>query len=767
MEKFKEDMITNLYGNPHSASASSQLSSSRIEDTRVMALQFFNADPDFFDLVFVANATAGIKLVAEVFREQQACFNYGYHYESHTSLIGVRESAQSSHCWNDAEIESLVSGSEIAHKVHGLSLFGYPAQSNMNGRRFPLSWSHKIRDLAKKNGTRTYILLDASSLVSTAQLDLGNKIVAPDFTVLSFYKIFGFPDLGALILRRDSSHLFRRRKYFGGGTVDIVLCNSQPWHALKSGHPHESLEDGTLPTHSISALNTAICDYKRLYGSMDQVSRHTSFLSLRLFSKLSSLRHGNSRPVCKIYSKGFDKEIDGLMQGPIVAFNILDKNGSWISNVEFEKFAGTRKIHVRTGSLCSPASVASYLNLEPQELREIFLAGYRCGDQRDLHAGKIYSVIRVSLGAMSSLEDVDKFVSFVEEFFVDQKVNIINKKSIKNPTLVKFSVESLKIYPIKSCGGFPIPPNINWEVKPEGLAWDREWLLIHQGTGQPLSQKLYPKMALIRPRIDIQKRILVIECHGVSTCNIPEFISVPLSPNHLSCNHPIETMTRISKVCGDAIIANAYTKPEIINFFSVFLEVPCLLARFPAGGSGISSRISTAQQHKHQIGFASDQDLLCQNLSDVNIIKRPILLSNESPILMINRASVDHLNEQISSACGKQISASVFRANIVLRPEDIQSHQPYCEDKWVRLKIGSQTYQMLGSCRRCYMICIDQDTAERNEEPLVTLAKTRRFDSKVYFGCHMCHIKNDTESDRNTTPTIQVGDIVQILDADS
>ena len=34
------------------------------------------------------------------------------------------------------------------------------------------------------------------------------------------------------------------------------------------------------------------------------------------------------------------------------------------------------------------------------------------------------------------------------------------------------------------------------------------------------------------------------------------------------------------------------------------------------------------------------------------------------------------------------------------------------------------------------MVCVDQGTAEKNEEPFVTLAKTRRREGKVFFGVH-------------------------------
>jgi molybdenum cofactor sulfurtransferase len=146
--------------------------------------------------------------------------------------------------------------------------------------------------------------------------------------------------------------------------------------------------------------------------------------------------------------------------------------------------------------------------------------------------------------------------------------------------------------------------------------------------------------------------------------------------------------------------------------------------------------------------------------SDSEVQKRPILLSNESPILAINRASLDSLNVEIAQTGGKLASASVFRANIVLASSNPKFQTPYSEDYWGKLRIGSQQFQMLGSCRRCHMICVDQDTAERDEEPFVTLAKTRRFESKIFFGSHMCHLPSTEYSRENQYPTIRVGDVV-------
>ncbi|TVY84427.1 Molybdenum cofactor sulfurase [Lachnellula suecica] len=784
MERFMVDMMSNLYGNPHSASPSSQLSTNRIEDTRLKVLQFFKADPDEFDVVFVANATAGIKLVMEAFRELEGGFSYGYHKDAHTSIVGVRETAVASRCLDDGDVERWLSGRESF--VEGSSathLFAYPAQSNLDGRRVPLSWIERARCL--ESSVATYSLLDASAFVSTSQLDLSNAQAAPDFTVLSFYKIFGFPDLGALIVRKDSGAILQQRRYFGGGTVDIVLSVKEQWHALKQQSLHETLEDGTVSFHNIMALDAAMAVHRELFVSMERISKHTSFLAQRLYNGLASLRHANSEPVCVIHSEGFASKRIHDMQGPIVAFNVRNSHGAWVSNTEFERLASVKNIHIRSGGLCNPGGVATSLNLEantlffhqPWEIKRNFSAGFRCGVETDIYAGKPTGILRASLGAMSTEDDVETFVSFVREFYTEVEAYNPNVDSfVASQSSVNLLVESLTVYPIKSCGGFNVPPETPWEVKPEGLAWDREWCLISKGTGQALNQKRHPRMALIRPSLDFRQGLLRVSYGGQLPVASSREIVIPLSENPALYSPSTNNKFISSRVCGDTVVAQTYAKKEINDFFTRILGVPCALARFPAGGSGFSTRHSKAHMQKHQrqkrtMPKESPVTGACPSPptppdSDSEVQKRPILLSNESPILAISRSSLNALNEMIAKTGGKPAVASVFRANVVLAPASAGDEQPYSEDHWTSIQIGQQIFQMLGSCRRCHMICISQDTAEKDEEPFVTLAKTRRFDSKIFFGSHMCHIPLKTGTRESQCPTIKVGDLVKIDEKD-
>lgn len=753
IDEFSKDMISSLLGNPHSASSSSQLSTRRIEDVRLRVLRFFNADPALFDLVFVANATAGIKLVMEGFREQKDGFWYGYHKDAHTSLVGVREAAKDRHhCFgSDKEVEQwLDEGYSLVPGDNSLGLFAYPAQSNMDGRRLPLSWTSQLR--SSKHGTHVYSLLDATALVSTFPLDLSNASTAPDFTVVSFYKIFGFPDMGALIVRNESASVLQRRCYFGGGTVDVVLCGKENWHIQKQSCLHEQLEDGTLPVHSIVALDSALNVHGRLFGSLECVALHAGFLAEQLCNELAALQHHNRSKVCQIYRDPSSSYRDSRIQGPIIAFNLRTREGEWVSNAEVEKLANVRNIQLRSGGLCNPGGIASALDLAPWEMKRNFSAGHRCGNETDTIGGKPTGMLRVSLGAMSSMQDVKTFIKFVEEFFVDHSElpRPVEASPIPGRELY---VETLTIYPIKSCGGWTIAPGILWEVRAEGLAWDREWCLVHQGTRTALSQKRFPKMAFFRPSLDLEEGLLRVRYHGPTSPTTPNEISVPLSADpgvFQTCDARLPMPA--SKVCGEKILAHTYASKQIADFFTTLVGAPCTLARFPAAEAGLSTRHSKA--HLNALGH----DRISPQL--LEITQRPILLSNESPILTITRSSLNRLNEQIKLKGGKAAHASVFRANIIVAEDPASSpgsEEPYVEDDWRSVRIGDDvTLDVLGGCRRCQMVCVDQHSAEKNEEPFVTLAKTRRKDGKVFFGVHTAL----TKTKRGQQARIRLGDRV-------
>ncbi|KHN95306.1 molybdenum cofactor sulfurase [Metarhizium album ARSEF 1941] len=773
MDAFAHEMASTLYGNPHSGSWSSQLCTTRIDDIRLRLLRFFNADPSEYDVVFVPNATAGVKLVVEAMRALPEGYSYVYHQACHTSLVGAREDARRSTCVDDFDMDSWLRGKDpftSAGPPSSATLFSFSAQSHMDGRRFPLSWPRELKEKSNDRTTPLLSLLDAASFTATSQLDLSSPCFAPDFVVVSLYKIFGFPDLGALIVRRSAECIFDQRRYFGGGTVDVVTCKKEQWHARKTRFLHERLEDGTLPFHNIIALDSAMTIHTRLFGSMDQVRAHTSSLALQLFDTLESLRHGNASPVCVMYSERPDTS-DSLGTGPVVSFNLRNSAGGWVSLGEVEKLAILHKIHIRTGGLCSPGNVAATLGLEPWEMRRNLSAGIRCGADSEIIRGKPTGVIRASVGAMSTKSDITRFLEFVKEFFVEDHPTSASpqercKTSLPVPPSIR--VKSITVFPIKSCGGYVVPPGVQWDVKPEGLAWDREWCLVHPGSGQALSQKRYPKMTLFQPSLDFEKGLLRVTYHGSGADSAPQEVQIPLSADPSLFGD--ESKGTSYQVCGDEISAQAYFSPEINNFFSQSLGAPCVLARFPAGGRGPTSRTVKARIQKHQ-----HARLLCAVPGSFPDVPSPpdsdaehpaqgkMLLANESPIMLVNSSSVDALNGDIVKRGGSKVRENSFRANIVIEEDQESKHTAYSEDTWRKIRIGNQEFKLLGACRRCQMVCVDQTCGIRRQEPFSTLAKTRRFDGKVYFGAHMKHEPRPGDGSlANQAPTIQVGEAVTV-----
>lgn len=123
----------------------------------------------------------------------------------------------------------------------------------------------------------------------------------------------------------------------------------------------------------------------------------------------------------------------------------------------------------------------------------------------------------------------------------------------------------------------------------------------------------------------------------------------------------------------------------------------------------------------------------------------PLSLVNEAQYLMVNLASVEQLREIIQRK--EEINfpdlrniVSRFRANLVIR-----GGVAFEEDAWSGLRVGDGVrLAVSGKCSRCYMVGIDQDSAVRTKEPLLSLSELRR-NGKVTFGVYLTHeLKEDS-----------------------
>ena len=276
----------------------------------------------------------------------------------------------------------------------------------------------------------------------------------------------------------------------------------------------------------------------------------------------------------------------------------------------------------------------------------------------------------------------------------------------------------LIIDPIKSCHAYSIPEGVEWPLTTYGLLYDREFFLISTTGGRALSQKQYPRMALIRPTLNLESRVMY-----VSSSSSPARLEIPLDiniPNALNQGNII--VREDARLCADKIRSLIFTSPEIQNFFSAIVGVDCTLAMYHP-----ETTESMRYFKPHLPGSKSVS-------TDDAAKKREIWLSNESPYLLISQSSVDALS--LATVRKEGIPAAVFRPNFILSGDSA-----YAEDSYRRIRIGDNVFDILGQCRRCHMVCVDPERGVKEKEGgevYLSLGKTRRKDTGgVVFGIHM------------------------------
>uniref|UniRef100_A0A667YV23 Molybdenum cofactor sulfurase n=1 Tax=Myripristis murdjan TaxID=586833 RepID=A0A667YV23_9TELE len=722
---FCQDISRNLYGNPHSYNPSSRLTHDTVERVRYRVLQHFNTTPEEYSVIFISGCTAALKLVAESFpwRPQtatEAGSHFSYLTDNHTSVVGIRglTSGQgvvtlpvSPHEVENRAKDEALGEDRICQTPH---LFCYPAQSNFSGRKYPLSHVKGIQARrlypACDHQGRWFVLLDAASHVSCSPLNL--QECPADFIPISFYKMFGFPTgLGALLVRNDTAGMLKKT-YFGGGTAEAYLSGED--YYKQRANISDRFEDGTVSFLDI------IDD--------DNIQLHTFGLARYTYMLLSSLCHGNGRPVAQIYTKGqFESP---STQGAILNFNLMDRLGQMIGYSQVDRLASLYNIHVRTGCFCNTGACQHFLGITNEEVKRNLEAGHVCGDNIDMVDGQPTGSVRVSFGYMSTFEDCQNLLNFVVECFVEKPVKVDQDRLEKlkaagaspdsnqdcpiqitngktdeaderhNPTEQSlngcgvsdvrtdgngnagaYTLTNIYIYPIKSCAAYEVH---NWPVGALGLLYDRGWMVVNEN-GVSLTQKREPRLCLIRPQVHLHSNKLLLQASGMDTISVP-----------LKNNTQLHTSRRVcqSKVCGDRV-ETVDCGDEAASWLSELLRQPCRLIR--------QSPDFTRDMRKQPAATSSCLSLV-----------------NEAQFLMVNRASVELLQKHIISRFEPITLVTRFRANLV-----IAGVEPFEEDNWSHLIIGNTRFLVAGRCGRCQMIGVDQDTGTKTKEPLLSLSACR------------------------------------------
>ena len=400
-----------LLGNPHSGNPASALATTYVEQTRLSVLDFFNADPGEYVVMFTANATEALKLVGEAYPFEPGG-EYLLTFDNHNSVNGIREFARARGCpttyvpivlpdmrVDEAELElHLQRGGRGAHR-----LFAYPAQSNFSGVQHPLDW------IARAQQRGWDVLLDAAAFTPTNRLDLGRW--KPDFVSQSFYKMFGYPTgVGCLIARRAALAKLRR-PWFAGGTITVASVQGDRFYLAEGA---SAFEDGTPNYLALPAVEFGLRYLSEI--GMDTIHARVRCLTGWLIERLHALRHDRGAPLARIYGPRSDAR-----RGGTVTFNLYDCDGRAIDHRAVEERANAASISLRTGCFCNPGGGEIALGITGTELSSCFHqpeheTHLTIDDFRLCIDGKSTGAVRVSLGLASNLDDVDAFISFAEGF---------------------------------------------------------------------------------------------------------------------------------------------------------------------------------------------------------------------------------------------------------------------------------------------------------------------------------------------------------------
>lgn len=111
---------------------------------------------------------------------------------------------------------------------------------------------------------------------------------------------------------------------------------------------------------------------------------------------------------------------DYRLQGPIVTVNFLNNKGGYIGYNEVMLNAAKEKINIRVGCFCNPGACTRANNLNDDQVEEYYNNKTSCHDSIDIINGIPLGAVRISLGAYTTLEDIEQFTHFVETYFVDK-----------------------------------------------------------------------------------------------------------------------------------------------------------------------------------------------------------------------------------------------------------------------------------------------------------------------------------------------------------
>ena len=397
-------LLDNVLGNPHSQNLTSVEASKAVREARESVLAFFNASADDYCVVFTGNASQALKLVGESYPFSPSG-KFLLTFDNHNSVNGIREFAKS-HGATVTYIPIIPPDMRADVRFLEDALHEPPSATRCSPTpHSPTSPESSTRWNGLRLSEGWDVLLDAAAFVATNDLDL--RRIKPDFVVLSFYKMFGYPTgIGALLARWPALGKLRR-PWFAGGTITVASVGADR-HFMASGP--SAFEDGTPNFNSFAAVDIGLDFIRQI--AIDRIHRRVTALTGWLLERLLALRHSNGRRLITVYGP---ETTDA--RGATIALNFHDSTGRFIDHEVIEAKASGWRISIRAGCFCNPGAGEVALGISADDMKACFARTadrMSYDDFRRCVDGKSSGAVRVSLGVASNFADAHAFVQFAQ-----------------------------------------------------------------------------------------------------------------------------------------------------------------------------------------------------------------------------------------------------------------------------------------------------------------------------------------------------------------